>query len=57
MNYLIDVQAKEVPCLKVTFPIMSACKKINPNLNVDQLVSSILKFGLIFLCADMTRDS
>ena len=27
MNYLIDVQAKEVPCLKVTFLIMSACKK------------------------------
>ena len=27
MNYLIYVQAKEVPCLKVTFPIMSACKK------------------------------
>ena len=34
MNYLIDVQAKEVPCLKGTF---SSCQlvKINPNLNID----------------------
>ena len=40
MNYLIYVQAKEVPCLKVTFPIMSVCEKS----------ISILKFGLNGVC-------
>ena len=51
---LIDVQAKELPCLKVTFLIMSAFKKYECR---PQLVSSILTFGLTFLCTDMTRDS